>query len=176
MDTLLPIVTTRDAGDTIYASTPMLITRPFIEYTVGIYQLNNRRTWCILLLLAMALTPTLIHGYRRRFRHDGQTRVLASISGLIHERMSELPLVAKPRFLEMLEAKITKSMKTHGATDDAVTALSLQTYQEAFELYIQQCAYYGPLLAKIKWQYETFIDQLRQEIKRLLPIKVVNCI
>uniref|UniRef100_A0A0X3NSP2 Translin-associated factor X-interacting protein 1 n=1 Tax=Schistocephalus solidus TaxID=70667 RepID=A0A0X3NSP2_SCHSO len=84
---------------------------------------------------------------------------------------SKLPLVAKPRFLEMLEAKIKKSMSTHGVTDGAVGALSLQIYQEAFELYIQQCAYYGPLLAKIKWQYESFIDQLRQEIKRLLPIK-----
>nr|VZI43094.1 unnamed protein product [Spirometra erinaceieuropaei] len=84
---------------------------------------------------------------------------------------SKLPLVAKPRFLEMLEAKIKKSMTTHGVTDDAVSALSLQIYQEAFELYIQQCAYYGPLLAKIKWQYESFIDQQRQEIKRLLPIK-----
>ncbi|VDL34132.1 unnamed protein product [Hymenolepis diminuta] len=51
--------------------------------------------------------------------------------------------------------------------------IPFQLYGEIFDRFISECNYYGPLLAKIKNQYEGYIEHLRQNIKEILPIKEV---
>ncbi|VDO03479.1 unnamed protein product [Rodentolepis nana] len=60
-----------------------------------------------------------------------------------------------------------------GITDDVSNPLRQQLFGEIFYQFISECNHYGPLLAKIKNQYEGYINHLQQTIKEILPIKEI---
>nr|CDS29427.1 translin associated factor X interacting protein [Hymenolepis microstoma] len=60
-----------------------------------------------------------------------------------------------------------------GITDDVSNPLRQQLFGEIFYQFISECNHYGPLLAKIKKQYEGYINHLQQTIKEILPIKEI---
>ncbi|CAH8858754.1 unnamed protein product [Trichobilharzia szidati] len=84
---------------------------------------------------------------------------------------SRLPPVKKPRFLEMLEARINREKAKFHVTDGEPNPLRLQIYREIFTIFIQTCAYYGPLLARIKDEYESYLVHMQNELKKLLPVR-----
>uniref|UniRef100_A0A5K3EX88 TSNAXIP1_N domain-containing protein n=1 Tax=Mesocestoides corti TaxID=53468 RepID=A0A5K3EX88_MESCO len=84
---------------------------------------------------------------------------------------SKLKPPPKPKFLALLEHKILRDMKKLGIPEDTSNPLRLQLYREIFDRFIEKCVLYGPLLAKIKNQYEEFIVHLRKKIDEMLPIR-----
>ncbi|VDD81344.1 unnamed protein product [Mesocestoides corti] len=73
--------------------------------------------------------------------------------------------------MALLEHKILRDMKKLGIPEDTSNPLRLQLYREIFDRFIEKCVLYGPLLAKIKNQYEEFIVHLRKKIDEMLPIR-----
>ncbi|KAF6774332.1 hypothetical protein AHF37_08939, partial [Paragonimus kellicotti] len=84
---------------------------------------------------------------------------------------TELPPVKKPRFLEILEARVNKEKAKFRVTEDQPNPLRLQIYREIFTIFIQTCVYYGPLLARIKDEYESYLAHMQDQLKKLQPIR-----
>ncbi|CAH8540095.1 unnamed protein product [Dicrocoelium dendriticum] len=84
---------------------------------------------------------------------------------------AELPPVKKPRFLEILEARVNKEKAKFKLEDDKPNPLRLQIYREIFTIFIQTCVYYGPLLARIKDEYESYLLHMQDQLKKLQPIR-----
>ncbi|CAL8093027.1 unnamed protein product, partial [Calicophoron daubneyi] len=82
-----------------------------------------------------------------------------------------LPPVKKPRFLEILEARINKEKTKFHVAEGKPDPLRLQIYREIFTIFIQTCVYYGPLLARIKAEYESYLVYVQDELKKLQPIR-----
>ncbi|VDK42832.1 unnamed protein product [Taenia asiatica] len=64
-----------------------------------------------------------------------------------------------------------RDTKKLGISEETSDPLRLQLYREIFDRFIEECAYYAPILAKIKDQYEGFIMHLRKKINEMQPIK-----
>ncbi|KAF7232275.1 hypothetical protein EG68_08932, partial [Paragonimus skrjabini miyazakii] len=84
---------------------------------------------------------------------------------------SKLPPVKKPRFLEILEARVNKEKAKFRVTEGQPSPLRLQIYREVFTIFIQTCVYYGPLLARIKDEYESYLVHMQEQLKKLQPIR-----
>ncbi|VDP82842.1 unnamed protein product [Echinostoma caproni] len=98
------------------------------------------------------------YGYKRR--------------GGIPADLQKLPPVKKPRFLEILEARINKEKAKFRVVEGKPDPLRLQIYREIFTIFIQTCVYYGPLLARIKAEYESYLVYVQDQLKKLQPIRV----
>ncbi|TGZ64591.1 hypothetical protein CRM22_006282 [Opisthorchis felineus] len=92
---------------------------------------------------------------------------------LIHQsaEKSKLPPVKKPRFLEILEARVNKEKAKFHVPENGPSPLRLQIYREIFTIFIQTCVYYGPLLARIKAEYESYLEHVQDQLKMLQPIR-----
>ncbi|TPP65236.1 Translin-associated factor X-interacting protein 1 [Fasciola gigantica] len=84
---------------------------------------------------------------------------------------SKLPPVKKPRFLEILESRINKEKAKFRVVEGKPDPLRLQIYREIFTIFIQTCVYYGPLLARIKAEYESYLVHVQDQLKKLQPIR-----
>ncbi|KAA0190853.1 Translin-associated factor X-interacting protein 1, partial [Fasciolopsis buskii] len=84
---------------------------------------------------------------------------------------SKLPPVKKPRFLEILEARVNKEKAKFRVVEGKPDPLRLQIYREIFTIFIQTCVYYGPLLARIKAEYESYLVHVQDQLKKLQPIR-----
>ncbi|CDS35683.1 translin associated factor X interacting protein [Echinococcus multilocularis] len=106
-------------------------------------------------------------------RTNTDTQILRVGNRLLAQskEQSKLKPPPKPRFLILLENKIMRDMKKLGISEDTSDPLRLQLYREIFDRFIEECAYYAPVLAKIKDQYEGFIMHLRKKINEMQPIK-----
>ncbi|PAA91648.1 hypothetical protein BOX15_Mlig004790g2 [Macrostomum lignano] len=80
-------------------------------------------------------------------------------------------LLPKPKFLEQLEGYLKRELKSHNVTEVAASTIRLQIHREVFEYLIEAFKTYKPLLAAIKREYEMMIAHLRDEIRRLEPMK-----
>ncbi|CAH8568193.1 unnamed protein product [Heterobilharzia americana] len=107
-------------------------------------------------------------------RRRSTNRIHVSSDGHIARQtpeQSKIPPVKKPRFLEMLESRINREKTKFHVTDGEPNPLRLQIYREIFTIFIQACAYYGPLLAEIKAEYELYLVHIQNKLKKLLPVR-----
>ena len=80
--------------------------------------------------------------------------------------MYRTKMSTKPKFLSDIEKKIRRSLSTKDIGSKK-NVKRIDVFRDAFEFLIKNIQTFGPILAKIKGEYEEYIVQLKEHMKYL---------
>ncbi|RDD47069.1 Translin-associated factor X-interacting protein 1 [Trichoplax sp. H2] len=112
--------------------------------------------------------------------NDGKTGIVDvwPASSMPHAQSAYVPASVsttqpKPKFLKDLETYLNRELSIIGRLNTTSHEARMQVFRQVFEFLIQEFKTYKPMLASIKNEYETYINELKDKVVELEPLKAM---